>query len=376
MRKMAGDEPGVQQGPLLTSDQSPRSARQAESEDRSRFGVLFETILNRSPDEATIRHHLELLKHQSWAEVCLGLAESEEARRRGRPTSVKPTSIMVVLITRDLNAKARKIIDLLQPSLRDGDHLTVVDRSRTPPDLAARPRLSLLAKPGATVFECRAVLAQLGLNHEWVGLVEDHDVPVEGWMTEAEAVVTAAGPNVELLSGAVDNRQSTDFWSWCSYLTRFGMHRPPMRVSTALPGVANVLIRNASLPRGPYRPGQFEIEILPALARNGQPAPNLVVDRVQHVTMENALRTHANNARVMGALTRRYVDDPFAYLNAIESGFTEQRALNIEQVARDCPTPYPLPSVMDGVRLLLKTSFVAFSMGMVGGPGPDTYDVD
>ena len=149
-----------------------------------------------------------------------------------------------------------------------------------------------------------------------------------------------------------------------------------MHGTTALQGTTNVLIRCAALPLGPYKLGQLEIEVLPNLAKSGTIAPQMVVDHVRFVNLDHALKMHANNARVIGSITRKYVDDPLTHLTNIQSGFIDKRIHDIEETCGQDIGPYPLPAVIDGVKLILKASFIAYSMGMLLGPGNETYEGD
>ena len=174
------------------------------SENRKRFISIFEHILKRTPDVSTIQYHLGLLKTLSMADICLGLVESEEAQRQSRPaTSSVPGSLIIIMITRTLDQQVRDILGLLQASLLPTDHIKIINRSHSSEEFPVSPQVSLLLRPGATVFECRAELAQLGGDYEWLALIEDHDIPVDGWMGAAKVAITGAEAATNYISDPV-----------------------------------------------------------------------------------------------------------------------------------------------------------------------------
>jgi hypothetical protein len=170
----------------------------------------------------------------------------------------------------------------------------------------ASERLRWIRKPGASVFELRA-LAAGSARGEIIALTEDHCLVADDWCARVLEAFAAA-PEAQAAWGPILNGSRDSRIDWANYFHTFGAFVPPCDPDQRFrcPPIANVAFRREVFPEEPPAPGWIELELSPRLLHAGRFRMHgpMQVTHVQSHGFWKTLRSHFDNGRSTTGLHR------------------------------------------------------------------------
>ncbi len=169
---------------------------------------------------------------------------------------------------------------------------------------ARHPRVRLLHRPGASVFELRAA-AVAAARADVIAITEDHCVPAEDWC-ERILAAHAGRPEAVAIGGLVENGATATRIDWASFFLVNGGSLPPLpagaRRTIALQ--ANVSYKRAALRTRGFGLGQMEWLLNRDLREHGGVLVNderIRVTHVQSLGVAATCRIHFDDGRTIAS---------------------------------------------------------------------------
>jgi len=233
----------------------------------------------------------------------------EPASGKGHdPGGHRPPRLSVVLATTDAWPDLAVCLERLSPQIHAFDAELIIgdgDGRGLPEDYAnASDRIHWIRRPGASVFELRALGARLA-SGDVIALTEDHCVMAEDW---CEAVLRShqEHPDALGIAGAIENGSTHRITDWANYLQTFGAFAAPLDPDQRerAPLLANLSLKRAALPDGDFSPGFLELQLVPELFRRRKFVADgrVVVHHVQSHGLIGTLASHFHNGRATTGL--------------------------------------------------------------------------
>ncbi|MCM2252933.1 MAG: hypothetical protein NDJ19_11290 [Ramlibacter sp.] len=224
------------------------------------------------------------------------------------PGHARP-SVHVFIVSGDHPAKCYPALDRIAPDLGERTHVTVLSGLSHPElgelrDYGAR--VTFRHFPGDSVWHLRARLPPMAGSFEWILVLEDHNVPLPGWLAALQEVLGRTGEGVPIVFGATSNLTSTDAWSWANYLAVQVFHWAPEMRQPVQPLPFNAAIRSSLLPARCWELGEYETVVLARLMRDAQCSARFPVDHIQFRRFPEVLTHHWFNGRSTGAFIRTH----------------------------------------------------------------------
>jgi len=219
--------------------------------------------------------------------------------------------ISVVLATKEPWPDLANCLAVLEPQVAAvGGEIIVGDGHGEALDAAkaaSSDRLSWIRKPGASVFELRALAAEQARG-DVIALTEDHCVAGPDW---CQQILTAfrTNPHAMAVTGPVLNGSTERLIDWANFLHTFGSYFPPINRAQRdrCPPAANVAYRRSAIGTGPIAPGWMELELSPKLFHGGvfHVEDAITVTHVQSHGVWGTLKAHFDNGRSTTGLHRQ-----------------------------------------------------------------------
>jgi hypothetical protein len=287
--------------------------------------------------------------------------EEVRAAIRARPAAVRDLDLHVVLSCGESWTKARRTIEAIAHDLGPRHLLTVACGAadlEPPPSL---PRVEFLVLEGHNVFTLRAHLPEIARDAMWVALLEDHVVPLPGWVAGISRVTAKMGDDVLSFTGSAVNDESTSAWDYPSFLFNFAYHWHPS-AAAELPGtVATAVFRRDLLGHRRLARDRFEMSILP---RRGPVHNGFPVNHVQFKGALFALAHSFDNGLASGGAFRDHAPDPRKAARQLADWVLGERHREMGKLLRAHPRFGQLPK---GTLWRLRMIGWAHAMGTLAG---------
>lgn len=214
------------------------------------------------------------------------------------------TSISAVITAPDGIAKCLLADDLVAEADGVSLELIVVDGA---PDYTdrSRPGLRHLSVPGRDIYGLiTAGLARA--DKDWVFVTEDHAKAEPGLLRTYRAAIDAH-PDIDLFSGAVENKTSTSPWSFANFLIGIHQYWPPAGQNPVSACNANLLVRREAIDASELASdGGFMNLTLARLVRSGRHrhCADAIVDHVLPLTLRQGFEFQYHCAAVSTRIRR------------------------------------------------------------------------
>jgi hypothetical protein len=269
--------------------------------------------------------------------------------------------LQIVIVSGEEWSKCRPALEAVLPDLRPGQFLTVLygeAEAQPPPQL---PHTEFLLFAGESVFEMRSRLPEIIRDAKWVALLEDHVVPLPGWIAGVSAAIASPPAELESFSASAVNETSTARWDWPNFLFNFAFHWNPGAGTDQPMTVATAIFRRDLLGATRLPLHEFELKVL------GRPGPilnDVAVNHIQRVGFLDASMHVFDNGLVSGDAMR--VLDPNARKNTIAAVLKVQgeRQRQIKAFLKAHPR---WPALPRGTLLRLRWIALCHSLGVLVG---------
>jgi hypothetical protein len=258
-----------------------------------------------------------------------------------RPAAVRELDLHVVLSCGESWSKARRTIEAIANDLGSRHLLTVACGEEDPEPPPVLPQVEFRLFPGHNVFMLRALLPEIARDAMWVALLEDHVVPLPGWIAGLSRAMAEMDDDVLTFTGSATNQVSTSAWDYASYLFNFAYHWHPS-AAAELPGtVATAVFRRDLLGHKRLARDRFEMTILP---RRGPVHNGFPVDHVQFKGALFALAHSFDNGLASGGAFRDHAPDKWKAARQLTDWVMGERYREIASLIRAHPNHNKLPS--------------------------------
>jgi hypothetical protein len=169
---------------------------------------------------------------------------------------------------------------------------------------AAYPRLRVLHRPGASVFQLRAA-AVADARGDVIAITEDHCVVAPDWCARILAA-HREHPDAAAIGGAVENGATATTIDWASFFLVNGASMPPIRdgVRRAIALQANCSYKRSALSPDASELGMMEWLLNEDLRRRGavlRADGRILVSHVQSLGVAATCRIHYDDGRTIAA---------------------------------------------------------------------------
>lgn len=219
-----------------------------------------------------------------------------------------PLPLSAIAATTQPWPEVRPLLDSLRTQIDAvGGEIVLGDGSvdGLPADVrGAHPRLRVLHRPGASVFQLRA--ACVAASHgAIVAITEDHCVVAPDWCDRILAA-HREHPDAAAIGGAVENGATATTIDWASFFLVNGASMPPVRdgVRRAIALQANVSYKRAALSADAHELGMMEWLLNEDLHRRGavlRSDGRILVAHVQSLGVAATCRIHYDDGRTIAA---------------------------------------------------------------------------
>ena len=256
------------------------------------------------------------------------------------PADKRDYDLHIVVASGEGWGKALPIVRELAPQLGNRQWLTVLCGEAENETTPQFPRTDFHVFPGESVFQLRARLPTLLKESSWVVVLEDHAMPMPGWLDGITHAIRNADQDTLSFTGTAANETSTSPWSWANFLFNFWHHWHPT-AADQLPGtVATTVFRRDLVGSRALRIHQFENFIV---GRCGPAINSFPVNHTQVTTWWVATTHVFDNGRVAGSALRRNSLSPSTELRAMVRWVVGGRNREISSALREHPRAAELP---------------------------------
>ena len=269
-------------------------------------------------------------------------SDIDNARAAARlwPPDKRDYDLQIVIISGEGWRKTLPAVQRLWPQLGPRQWLSVLcgedDREAFPHFAATELRVF----PGESVFQLRARLPTILREAAWVAILEDHTVPMPGWLDGVVHALEKAKLDTVAFTGTAANETSTSPWSWANFLFNFWSHWHPSAAAELTGTVATTIFRRDLVGSRPLKIYQFEEFIL---GQRGPVINDFPVNHIQVTTWWEATSHVFDNGRVAGSAIRRNSLSPSRTLGSGVRWVLGGRSKEIAMVLRDHPRFPELP---------------------------------
>jgi hypothetical protein len=233
---------------------------------------------------------------------------------------MQPPHLHVFLVTAEGPGKCAPALQRLWDEMVDGVQVSLLSGAEpndAPPlDSDAFPGLELRHFPGESVWHLRRHIAPLLQGATWMVLLEDHNVPLPGWLPRLMAALGHINTDIQAVFGTTDNLTSTGPWDWANFLAVQVFHWAPGTANAVHVLPFNAAFRVSQLPPAPWKLGTFETVAVPSVATRSRLSADFPVDHIQYRCFPSVLGYHFANGRATGAQLREHRRRPFVVLLA------------------------------------------------------------
>lgn len=284
----------------------------------------------------------------------------------------------IFIVTADKPQKCIPALESFWPDMPPGVRVTVLssaDVNEADADLYQRfPGLTLRHHPGDSVWHLRRHIGELTQDSRWMLLLEDHNVPLPGWLPQLQHELQQAAAGINAIFGATDNLTSTGPWDWANYLAVQVFHWAPGVSGTAHPLPFNAAMRVSQLPPAPWQLGTFEAVAVGKVAQHACCSNAFVVDHIQPRLFPSVLSYHFANGQATGAHLRSRGQQPVRQILGHSLHVLLIRPLQSAQVIRRHPQRHVLPrGTWWRLPALLFAHALGAWVGFVIGPGQSMW---
>lgn len=280
--------------------------------------------------------------------------------------------IHIFIATSDVCEKCVPALERIWPELVPGVCVTVLSGEKPVAEVTLNRRFAGLQvhhHPGESVWHLRQRMGALLTGSQWMVFLEDHNLPLPGWLTSLVAELRHTQEEVDAVFGATCNQTSTGPWDWANYLAVQLFHWAPLTSPGVYPLPFNSAVRVARLPPLPWALGTLE-QFMPALAQGGRMSAEFVVDHIQYRTFPDVLSYHFANGRASAANLRSHLRRPWRQLAGHLLHVLVVRPVQGWRLMRQHPQRHLLPSgTWWRWPLLLFAHASGAAVGFVAGSG-------
>lgn len=257
------------------------------------------------------------------------------------PPQARDYELHIVVVSGAPWSKARETLERLAPQLGPKVFLTMLCGDTDALPFPSYPGTEVRVFPGEDVFRLRARLPAILKEAAWVGVLEDHALPMDGWLPAVRSVIAAATPDTLAFTGTAANEISTTPWEWAGFLFNFAYHWHPSAFAQLQGSVATTFFRRDLVGATPLRIHHFEFFIL---GRRLEVRNEIRVNHRQHGGWWWMSQHSFDNGRVAGNAIRRNSDTPAATLVASVRWVWGVRLREIAALLKTHPRGRELPS--------------------------------
>ena len=236
--------------------------------------------------------------------------------------------------------KTLPAVQTLSPQLGPRQWLTVLCGESEKEDFPPFAATELRVFPGESVFQLRAKLPTVLKEAAWISILEDHALPMPGWLDGIVRAIETTAPDVLVLTGTAANATSTSTWSWANFLFNFWAHWHPSADVELTGTVTTTVFRRDLVGARPLNIYRFEDFIL---GMRGPVINDFPVNHTQFTTWWEATAHVFDNGRVAGSAIRRNSLSPSRTLASAVSRVLGVRNTEIATRLRDHPSVSELP---------------------------------
>lgn len=279
----------------------------------------------------------------------------------------------IFIVTGDPPGKCAPALACLLPDMTAAVRITVLSGSAPDADPQPLPSfdgLSVYLYPGESVWHLRQRMAEHAQDSQWMILLEDHNLPLPGWLPQLCNVLQQTPESVDAVFGATDNLTSTGPWDWANYLAVQVFHWAPGVPDQVHPLPFNSAMRVSRLPPAPWQVGTFEAVAVGQVAQRACFSPRFPVDHIQPRTFPSVLNYHFANGQATGAHLRIHGRRPIRQTAAHLLHVLLVRPLQSARVICRHPQRQVLPAgTWWRLPLLLWAHALGAAYGFFAGPG-------
>ena len=257
------------------------------------------------------------------------------------PPEKRDYDLHIVIVSGNGWRKPLPVARDLAPQLGDRLWLSVLCGEAENEAQPQFPRTDFHVFPGESVFQLRARLPTILREAAWVAVLEDHAMPMPGWVDGATRAIQNVPQDTLSFTGSAANETSTRPWSWASFLFNFWQHWHPSAASRLQGTVGTTVFRRDLVGSRPLRIHEFEELIL---GRRGPVVNGFPVNHIQVTTWWVATARVFDNGRVAGSAIRRNSLSPSRTLKDAVRWAVGGRNREIALTLRDHPRAAELPS--------------------------------
>ncbi len=286
----------------------------------------------------------------------------------------------IFIVTADEPQKCIPALESIWPDMTPSTRVTLLsgtNANANDADTVLRqrfPGLALHRHPGDSVWHLRQRMRDLIQNSRWMLLLEDHNLPLPGWLYGLQHELQHAKEGVSAFFGCTDNLTSTAPWDWANYLAVQVFHWVPGIPNATHPLPFNAAMRVSQLPPAPWQLGTFEALAVGQVAQHARSSTAFVVDHIQPRHFPSVLNYHFANGQATGAHIRARGEQPIRQICGHSVHVLLVRPLQSAQVILKHPQRRLLPrGTWWRLPLLLWAHALGAWLGFVVGAGRSVW---
>lgn len=287
----------------------------------------------------------------------------------------------IFIVTAESPQKCTSALESFWQDMVEGVQVTVLAANTHAATVTAWhqrfPGLTLGHHPGESVWHLRRRIGELTQNSHWMLLLEDHNVPLSGWLPRLMDELQCTDESVSAIFGSTDNLTSTEPWDWANFLAVQVFHWAPGVVETAHPLPFNAAMRVSQLPSAPWLLGTFEAVAVGQVSYNSRSSSAFVVDHIQPRSFPSVLSYHFFNGQATGAHLRSRQTRPLRQIAAHTVHVLLVRPVRSARVISRHPKRGVLPKgTWWRLPVLLGAHAIGAWVGFVAGPGHSMWQLE
>ena len=287
----------------------------------------------------------------------------------------------IFIVTADSPQKCAPALESFWPDMVEGVRVTIlVGQTLTSADAKFQqrfPNVTVHHHPGESVWHLRQRIGELTQDSRWMLLLEDHNVPLPGWLPSLIGELLETEEQVNAIFGSTDNLTSIEPWDWANFLAVQVFHWAPGIAETAHPLPFNAAMRVTQLPSAPWFLGTFEAVAVGQVAQRSRSSSAFVVDHIQPRSFPSVLSYHFFNGQATGAHLRSRQQKPLRCIVAHTVHVLAVRPVQSARVISRHPKRHVLPrGTWWRLPVLLGAHAIGAWVGFLAGPGQSMWQLE
>jgi hypothetical protein len=233
-----------------------------------------------------------------------GVIEAGDEVARAKPAEPPRGSVSFVITSYRCFEDAQVNLDVLRPTLREGDEVIVLAGADPVRPMSAEPWYRIVKIPDASEFTLRAQIPAL-CRKDWVVLLEEHS-RLDGAAIAAIRRTIDQKPDTEMIVFLAKNLTSVSRSSWAVFLHTFALIWAPLRAPPPFSPVTSGIVKRAALGSEALAEGVWELRLIPQIFGRGKVeySNDIFIDHYKPMSFAGTLLIAFDNARAGAALQR------------------------------------------------------------------------